>query len=292
VAPSVYDYLNYRVYLSDWFDARKGKPSKRRFATLAGCSPSLISAVINGDRNLSAVNIDAYAKVLKLDPDERTYFFNIVALDQEESREAQQDAWDRAQATRRMRNARRLDEDTLSFFSVWYYIAINELVGCVGVQEDPEWIAAHLQPPITPEEAAAALDLLLEIGVLVRDEQGRLTNAEDVWVTDHNVCSRARALALRNLHKQMISRAEESLDAARGDDRQLGTLTLCVNQETFKEMVRCTTRFHEEMIQLALKGNKDADRRLPALRSPLPAHRPHKPRHRRGAVAWRAGPVS
>ena len=47
--PSIYDYLNYRVYLEDWFTSRKGRLSKRRFANLAGCSPSLISAVINGE---------------------------------------------------------------------------------------------------------------------------------------------------------------------------------------------------------------------------------------------------
>ena len=81
--PDIYAYLDYRAFLSTWFDARKAQNprfSHRLFARLAGQkSPSLLLQVIQRKRNLSEVTAPEFARAMKLDPDETSFFFALVA---------------------------------------------------------------------------------------------------------------------------------------------------------------------------------------------------------------------
>ena len=46
-----------------------------------------------------------------------------------------------------------LQDKQYDLFSDWHHIAIRELVNTIEFQEDPQWIAAQLDPPITPASA-------------------------------------------------------------------------------------------------------------------------------------------
>lgn len=104
----VYDYLDYRAFLRDYYTARKGQGrgfSYRQFSRMASLrSPNYLKLVIDGDRNLSAAMAERFAAACGLEGEALTYFVDLVALDQAKT-PAERDTC-RARLTRSRRSAR------------------------------------------------------------------------------------------------------------------------------------------------------------------------------------------
>ncbi len=227
-SPQLIAYLDYRAFLRDWFTWRKAanpRFSHRMFARLAGQrSPSLLLHVIDGKRNLTAATTRSFARALKLDREDTTFFEALVQLDQATTDDERNEAWSRISTTRRFRAARRIEGAAFQCLSHWYYAAIHELANRPDFQADPRWLARTLRPRVTPTEARQALDCLQTLGLLVPDERGRLRPADASLITPHEVAG----LAVHNYHRGMIDRARDSIDNADPDERHLLGVTVSV----------------------------------------------------------------
>ncbi|HVZ36931.1 MAG TPA: DUF4423 domain-containing protein, partial [Polyangiaceae bacterium] len=143
--------------------------------------------------------------------------------------------------------ARRIDGDLFAYLSHWYNPAIRELAARADFNEDPRWIAARLQPRISPAEAAGALKLLLSLGLLVRDPNtGRVLRGEPTLTTEHEV----RSLGAAAFHRQMIERAAESLESVPAAQRDLAALTVCISPETAARVKERIHQFREALTEL------------------------------------------
>ena len=85
------EYIDFRSYLGDYFLMQKKASSKfshRQFAaTLKLSSPSFISEVIKGKKNLSQKLILKLATVLQFNDQENNYFEILVKFNQSKSME-------------------------------------------------------------------------------------------------------------------------------------------------------------------------------------------------------------
>ncbi len=244
---SIYDYTDYRRYLKDWLEERKGRPSLRGLAKKLGCSPALLSGVLNGVRDISQPLAEKVPEALGLDAEERAYFLALVAANQGETLEVRRQAHGRVMTARRFHSARRLGDAMHLVFSRWYYGAILELSRCAGFREDPAWIAATMVPTIHEDEAAAALETLLEAGFLLRGPDGRLVGADTHWVTEHDVTANT-APSLRDLHRWVLARASDALTEFQRDERHFGTMCFAAPEAALPEIKRVIARFEEELI--------------------------------------------
>ncbi len=151
--PSVYDYLDHRRFLADWFRAKKKanpRYSYRLFATKAGQrSPSLLHHIIEGDRNLTAATTDAFIGAMGLAQGEARFFRLLVELDQAKTAEERNAIWEQISSTRRFRQARQIEGAAFEFLSTWFLPAIHELAQRPDFVEDADWIAATLRPRIS-----------------------------------------------------------------------------------------------------------------------------------------------
>ena len=227
--PDLFAYLDYRRYLADWFAWRKEENprfSHRLFARLAGQrSPSLLLSIIDRQRNLTPVTAQAFAQALKLTEEQQAFFDALVELDQGETHEQRNAAFERVAATRRFRAARRIEGEAFRFLSHWYYPAIHELVKRPDFQDEPEWVARALRPRIKASEARIALDEMRSLGLLRPDPTtGRLGQADASVVTPHEV----EGLAVHNYHREMIGLALDALSQAAPPERHLLGLTVAV----------------------------------------------------------------
>lgn len=256
--PSIYEYLDYRAYLRDWLQFRDGHPSARALARRLKCSPSMLSSVMAGTRDLARPLAERLADGMALVQEERAYFLDLVAFEQAETRAQRSQAMERVMATRRYRTAARVADGAWLVFTRWYYAAIVELSRCVGFREDPEWIANTLRPPVTVTEAAEAIDALLAAGILARNEAGVIAPAAEIWATDHHVARLASA-GVAELHKWVLARAAESLDTLPGSQRHVTTVSLSVSAPLLAEIKRMVSRFNEEVIgrTVAWEGPRD-----------------------------------
>jgi uncharacterized protein (TIGR02147 family) len=251
VAPSVFDFLDFRAYLRGYYDAQKATRagfSFRTFSKRAGLrSPNFFKLVMDGDRNLGADSIPKFADALGLSGAEREFFTDLVAFDQAADSTEKNRAFERIAASRRFRTARRIDGLLLTYLSHWYHPAIRELAARQDFSEDPKWIAQQLRPAISPTQAAHSLELLLSLGLLERDAaSGRLLRGEPTLTTEHEVT----ALGARNFHRQMLQRAAESIDDIPAQLRDLAALTVCVSARTASQVKERIHQFREALTEL------------------------------------------
>ncbi len=247
--PDVFRYLDYRLYLRDWFDAKKAanpRFSHRLFARLAGqSSPSLLIQVIAGKRNLTPATVEAFVGALSLTGDGASFFTRLVALDQARSEEERNEAWSRISASRRFRAAREIEGVGFDYLSKWYYPAIRELAWRADFEADPEWIARRLRPRITPSQARKALERLRAMGML-EDADGRTRPADGSVVTPHEVTS----LAVRNYHRGMLGLARDSIERFPGTERHLSAVTVCIPRSLVPRLKQELDAFQERLLDL------------------------------------------
>lgn len=248
--PDVFAYLDHRAFLSDWFEAKKQENrrfSHRMFARLAKQrSPSLLKHIIDGDRNLTAATTAAFATAMKLSAREAAFFETLVQLGQAKTAEERDEALETIMATRRFRDARQLEGDSLEVLGNWQFSAIRELATRADFQADPAWIARALRPRITPGQAKKALHTLLDLGLLAARD-GRVVATDAELVTPHEVAD----VAANRYHQGMLERAQAAVMDFPPGERHLLGLTVCIPQSLVPEIKRRLNRLQEELLNLA-----------------------------------------
>ena len=218
--------------------------SYRYFSKQAGfSSPNFLKLVAEGKRNISHKSIPKFAKGLGLDPREAETFETLVLLSQ-----AQTDA-DRNrhyQQLRRRANhtstTARLEEAQYRVYSLWYALPIRELLLHPDFVEDPEWIGQRLRPQVRGPEVRRALELLEEVGLIVR-EDGKLKPANKKISTGPSV----KSLAVRNFHRAMLDLAGGALDRVPAQERDITALTVSLTDGQYAQVKKRIDTFRQDL---------------------------------------------
>jgi len=246
----VFAFLDYRAFLRAYYEAKKEQRglSYRSLARLIGLkSASYLKHVIDGDRNLSEEMASRFASGLGLKGDALEYFVELVQFNQAQTIETRLRAHHRLRSFTRHRQLFPLGAQHADYHSTWYMPAIRELAVRTDFEEDPEWIAERLRPKISKREAKHALETLLTLGLLVRDERGRVRQGEGLVTTG----AEAQFLHIAAYHQTMIKMAAESLDRFAQRERDVSALTLCLDQEGLREVKERLRAFRRELLELS-----------------------------------------
>lgn len=258
--PDIFACLDHRAFLEQWFTWKKQENprySYRLFSRLVGQkSPSFLRDIVSGRKNLLPSHLPAVSEALELDAEEAVFLELLVAFDQARDPTLRDEAWDRIAATRRFQQARRLEGEGYKYVARWFTPAIRELVRRPDFRADPAWIARTLQPEITPEQAADALDVLHRLGLLTHQPDGRLAQAEGDVVTPREVIGRA----VHQYHADMIRLAGESIERHAPEDRHLVGVTVSLPWRLMPELKRELSAFAARLNDLAESSGKSADR--------------------------------
>jgi uncharacterized protein (TIGR02147 family) len=245
----VFRYLDYRTFLADFYAAKKKRGfSFRAFSRTAGLgAPNYLKLVISGERNLTAEMAERFAEACGLQNDSADYFKHLVEFNQARTQEKRNAAYERLTGFQRYRKAQRIEVAHAAYHSTWYLPAIRELVVSPWFRDDPEWIAATLCPPIKPQEAKAAIDTLLDLGLLHRDPHGRLRQASAVVSTG----AQTQSMHIRNYHAQMLERARAAMELVPAAQRDITALTFCLPEDGLEQLKQRLADFRRELIELA-----------------------------------------
>lgn len=247
----VFGYLDYRVFLREFYEAKKAKSrafSYRSFSKRAGvASPNYLKLVIEGQRSLSAKMAERFAHACGLDADASRYFSHLVAFNQAKTSSERAQHYGKLTSFQSYRSAHKLEIAHAAYYSDWYMPAIRELAASRDFKDDPEWIADQLIPSITPLQAARALETLIELGLLVRDGEGALVQADALLSTG----AETRGLHIAAFHRAMTQRAIESIDLVPAPERDISSLTLCLSRGGLKAFKERVQRFRRELLELS-----------------------------------------
>ena len=172
--PNLFDYFDYREYLQDYYLFHKQKNSAysyRLFARKAKLgSPNYLKLVVDGKRRITDRTLFQFARGLGLNKDEEKYFRELVMY-QEVSDPDSKEIHLRSllKYQEKQRTAVPLKADRIKFLLDWHHGAVRELINLKDFSENPNWIASRLGNKITEEQAKESLDLLIRLGMLVRN---------------------------------------------------------------------------------------------------------------------------
>lgn len=247
----VTDYLNFREYLRDRFEWLKqndpGYSQKRVQIDLGVASSGFLPNVLAGRKNLTPTQSARMARLLGLDRIESAYFEHLVLFTQSRTLEEKNEFFARLMT---MQSARlsQLSEASLTLFAKWYYVAIRELVGLTTVKDDYAAIAAMLQPQIKASEAKEAIDVLVGLKLIEKNEKGN-------WIPrEAAVSSGDEVRSLHLLHFQMTTMdlAKQALNDIPSEERDISVLTMGLSPDAFRLVKHEIQHFRKRLAKIAV----------------------------------------
>jgi uncharacterized protein (TIGR02147 family) len=281
------EYRSYlRAIIAHLRESRRGF-SYRRFSRRAGfSSPNFLKLVAEGQRNLSAASIGKFARGLGLDAEEREAFELLVLMAQADTDTDRMRYYDRlTRMRRRVAPAAGIQPSQTEVYRQWWSLIIRELIRLADFREDAEWIRSRLRVPLRLSQVRKALGLLEEVGMAVRDGAGRLRPT-----SDHVRAAGPLPLVVRNFHRAMLRRAEDTLDQLATDQRNITTVLLPLTREEYERACERVAELRSELLeQFDHAGDDDTPREVYALGFqvfPLTQSKPKAAgRHRNGPAA-------
>ena len=257
---SVFDFSDYREYLSYYFECAKAlnrRYSLRSFSDKLGfSSKDFISRIMKGEKGLTPTSIAKIVSGLQFDENEAAYFEAMVLFCQatnEDERKNYKKRMEEITATYRFTQQMLLTRAyQYEVYSHWYYSAIRSLIGMHGFDGDYEALGARLMPPISGEQARQAVDLLERVALIKKDAKGN-------WILNNPAISTGDKViqqAFINYHKEFINLAKESISTIPGTERNLSSVTLGISEASYKKIVKCINEFRKKISMIA---NEDED---------------------------------
>lgn len=253
----LFEYKDYRQYLQDRFAADKKQHSYfsyRYFARMAGLSsPGYLKMVMDGDRNLSPNSIHKFNTAFKHNKKEGAYFEALVLFNQAKNGEERELYLDRLRGLKPPAQVQGLEKDQFEYFTRKHFVVIREMVALPHFREDYEWIGKNLQPPIKAREVEHALEVLLRIGLVRRNENGKLVQSHASLSTPPEVAS----LDVFNFQKEMLDEAKNAFFTVKPALRDITSLTISIPQLALPLLKQRIESFRKEIIQMIETGNQD-----------------------------------
>jgi uncharacterized protein (TIGR02147 family) len=245
---NLFQYLDYRHYLKDYYDQKKQTNtsfSHRVFANKAGLnSPSLMVMIMKGERNLTAKSMPGFFKALGLSNREQKYFETLVSFNQANKPEAKKYYYEQLLPIYKKEHGQQLKADQYEYLSKWHHPVIREMIALPNFRENCTWISRRLKNMISATEAKRTLQLLLELGLVSRNENGRLIQVDVSLATPSVV----KNLAALQYHQQMLRLAHHSLTQDPGHKREISGLTASLSVEQYQKLKQYIIEFQNKLV--------------------------------------------
>ncbi len=258
VDPEILHYSNYRIFLRDFYEARKAHQasfSYRYFAQKAGIpSPNYLKLVIDGKRNLTKKSLVKFQSALGLKGQRAEFFENLVFFNQSDTLAERNLYYHNILKVRARAGLRKLEENQFLLFSDWRHIAIRELASLKGFRPNSQWILKKLGKGISEKQVEESLALLSELGLLKRTANGYAQSDINITTSDE-----VRSLLVKNYHRQMLNKAAEVLDTLPASQRDISTITIPIHSQDFAKVKEQIQLMRKELLNLAAESGEGGE---------------------------------
>lgn len=253
--PTVWEYTDYRAWLTDTFKARKAIHSWYSYGVLAQRAGfqarDFLMRVMRGDRRLSMEGAERLADALDLPKREKSYFLALVEYNQAKNDADREIAWGKVQhALARSRNAsapRLLTDIHREILSAWHHLAVRSLLEMAPDPGDWETLGKRLFPPCSAAVVRRSIQLLQTGGLVEKRPDGLYHATEASIATPPEVAHPA----VRQFHRDCLQLASQSLEGVPSDQRNVTGLTLGISARTYRLLCDRLSQLRAEFAQLA-----------------------------------------
>ncbi|MGE3759689.1 MAG: TIGR02147 family protein, partial [Pseudobdellovibrionaceae bacterium] len=207
--------------------------SLRAFSKRLGLSPSVISEVLKGKRNLSEKMMTKILDRLEIAPTERLSW-----------------AESHSELNTESKNRKQLSMDQFQLLAEGIHFSILSLLETSNVDSSSEWMAARLG--FSKTQIERAIERLLDFEMIEKTENG------DYKATGVNFSSPdgVSSLGIRKSHRETLEWAQESLDEDAVEMRDFTSMSLAVDPALLPEIKKRIREFMSELSKLANEHSK------------------------------------
>lgn len=203
--------------------------SLRSFATTLQVSPSSLSRMLRGEREISTEMKSRLGKRLGIPP----HRLEELPTDASAKNKSPHLPGN---------NFKQLAADTFAVMSDWYHYAILELTNLKNFESTSQWVAKTLG--ITVSEVNVAMERLQRLGLLKVTKSGRWINSSG---SHTNVSGDLSGSAHRTLQRQVLQLAMRALDEIPIERRDQSSMTMSLNEKRLPEAIEKITQFRREL---------------------------------------------
>ena len=253
---SIYTYHDFRTYLQDYFSVRSREDPSYSHRTMAKelgfPSPNHIKLVMDGKRRIGLRSLNRLLAGFGLRDREKEYFSYLVFFCQADTPIEKNYYFGLLTSFRTPLSTGAITTREYDYYNDWYNCVVRELVVREKPPLDYERMARKIRPRITPVQAKKSVDLLLDLGLIRKNNDGSYEQASRFIATDREVTS----LGIRNHHVRMIELGKESMDTVAREKREVSSLTVCISDPCMQRIKKRVQGFEDEIMQM-VKDDRD-----------------------------------
>jgi uncharacterized protein (TIGR02147 family) len=256
--PEVYDYLDYRKFLSDFYDAKKKlNPlySYRVFARKAGFNnQGFFIDVVKRRKKLSDNAAKKMIKGMDLADDRARYFKYLVKYDQAKDGEEKELLLKKLLEFKSKTLFNNVSLQYANYYLKWYNPVIREIIAIDGFDGDYKKLADKIFPRVNVAQVKEAVSVLKALGIIEKDaEKGYKVT---LMKLRPNVVELREVI--KNLHRRWIEHSVKAIDAIEPEDRYISSLMVGLPAGIVPELTRKFEELKEYVLAAAQQHDKDA----------------------------------
>ncbi len=250
----IFEHTDYRIYLNEVLAERKAKNpaySMRALAKTFGITQAAISQILSRKKGLSLNTAMKIADSLGLKKEEADYFCLLVQMQATKDPKTRELLFRKIQELNPRRKVTDLTSEIFRLISDPHHYTILLLTE-IDFEFTPENVAKHLG--MNRYEVNVAIDRLQKLDLLeeVPELPGRFRRTKG----DIQFSSDVPNHALRSYHKQILTKAMQSLDTQSPKEKVMSSEQVVLAAEDVETVRRLAMEFFSKVIKLSKKPGK------------------------------------
>jgi len=253
---SIFDHQDYREFLRAWIDSQQGRGASGRLAEAMGISPSMMSLVMKGEKNLSSEQAAELVEFLTLNEIETDYFFVLMEIGKAGSHKLTQRLEKKKDVL--LKQARKIssrvkkdvelsEEQKSIYYSSWLYTGLRNLSACPQTQ-DLHKMSEHLKIPY--EVLQPVVEFLVENG-MCKLEKGQITYGPQ------NTHLGNESHYVNQYHRNWRSKGQERMEM-RDEEDLFYTCPMSLSEEAYEQIRKLLPTVIQQVLKIV--GPSDSEK--------------------------------
>ncbi len=254
---NIFEYTDFRKYLTDYYEHKKQEGSRfsfRQLTTQVGLNPGNFAKMLKGERNLTIEAAVQLSFALKHNRKEKAYFQAMVLFCQAKKHDEKKRYFEELMAFKES-SVRVLDASHYMFYDKWFYTAVREALAFFPLSDDTfGTLGKSIIPPITENQVASAIKLLLELKLVEKDESGKYQRTDVLLSTGNNI----KSLILNNFIIHTMKLAENAINTGL-KNMNLSSVSFSISGSDYEKIQEEVRLCRQKILEIA-KNSASPDR--------------------------------
>ncbi len=256
--PNIFSYNNFRFFLRDLYDYKR--TINKHFTKSYICkalglpnSRSYFGDILSG-KKLSNEKIPHFSKVFKLQKDESLYFRVLVNYNQSSSREDKEIFLEQLISLNRTPKEI-IKPEIYSYYKNWYNPVIRAILGTYDFSDNYKELANKIIPHLNVPQVRASINLLLNLQLIAKDENGYLKPTQKVISTGSCIANDLIA----QFQIKSIDNGLEIISSNKNQNQKVLTKVVSFSENVYEQITKKISKFNKEVTSIIHKDEMPAE---------------------------------